>query len=287
MHASLVMAGRSEHEVWGWETFFEEVGAFLRDAGRQFGNCTEDYAYYAVERLEVCAQNVSHLRDHLEAQIRSVSQQNRAVVSSYKIEMEELLECLRALFQEWRKYLEERERVSESIAYRVSVEHNSGRGRPRFKISRDQLEYLRSLSFSWKDIASLLGVSRMTIFRRRQEFGMLEEPSRTLDQHELRTVLVHMRRELPQLGEKMVIGRLRSMGYHITRVRVRAAVRVTDPIITALRWPGGLTARRPYSVPGPNSLWHIGKHMHDNIHYVLSATTLFLEPSLSTFGWII
>ena len=36
------------------------------------------------------------------------------------------------------------------------------------------------------------------------------------------------------------------------------AMRVTDPINTALRWRE-ITPRRPYSVPRPNSLWHIGK----------------------------
>ena len=38
-------------------------------------------------------------------------------------------------------------------------------GRPRFAISRDQLLYLASLSFKWTEIAALLGVSRMIIYR--------------------------------------------------------------------------------------------------------------------------
>jgi len=193
------------HEVWGWETFFEEVGTFLRDAGRRFGNCTEEYAHYVVERLELCVQNISRLREHLEAHVSNVQQQNRAVVRSYANEMERLLECLRSLSREWQKYVEERERISEVLAYRVTTEHSPRRGRPHFVISQDQLEYLRSLSFTWKDIASLLGVSRMTIFRRRQEIRMLEEPSSSLDDRELRTVLAQMRRDLPELGEKMVI----------------------------------------------------------------------------------
>ena len=39
------------------------------------------------------------------------------------------------------------------------------RGRPRFDISKEQLLYLYSFSFSWSDIAKVLGVSRMTIYR--------------------------------------------------------------------------------------------------------------------------
>ena len=53
------------------------------------------------------------------------------------------------------------------------------------------------------------------------------------------------------------------MEYRVTRARVRDALRSVDPINTALRWQGG---RRPYSVPGPNSLWHIGMHL---VVYVL------------------
>ena len=67
-----------------------------------------------------------------------------------------------------------------------------------------------------------------------------------------------VRQDLPNVGEKLVLGRLRSMGYHVTRERVRQAIRAIDPINSALRWQGVFTPRHPYSVPGPNSLWHIG-----------------------------
>ena len=115
--------------------------------------------------------------------------------------------------------------------------------------------------FSWSSIASLLGVSRMTVYRRRQEYGMVVEPSRSLNSEQLQTVLRELRLSNPCLGEKMIIGRLRSMGYQISRSRVRECVRNADPINTALRWQGNLAARRPYTVPGPNSLWHIGMYL--------------------------
>ena len=54
-------------------------------------------------------------------------------------------------------------------------------------------------------------------------------------------------------------GRLRSLGYQVTRDRVRQAIRATDPLSVALRILPAVTSRRPYSVPGPNSLWHIGE----------------------------
>ena len=51
---------------------------------------------------------------------------------------------------------------------------SSGPGRPRFDISEQQLMYLHSMGFTWVEIANLLGVSRMTIFRRRREFGQVK-----------------------------------------------------------------------------------------------------------------
>lgn len=84
--------------------------------------------------------------------------------------VQDLLQCLRSLSQEWQKYLDTKERCS-------NAEHTSQRGRPRSIVSCEQLLYLRSLSFMWTEIASLLGVSRKTIFRLRQEFRILNDPS--------------------------------------------------------------------------------------------------------------
>ena len=47
--------------------------------------------------------------------------------------------------------------------------------------------YLHSMGFTWVEIANLLGVSRMTIVRRRREFGQVE--SETIDDDELELVV--------------------------------------------------------------------------------------------------
>ena len=60
-------------------------------------------------------------------------------------------------------------------------------------------------------------------------------------------------------GRSYGVGRIRARGFHVSRQRLRRAIRTTDPLHTALRWRGDLTPRHPYSVAGPNSLWHIGK----------------------------
>ena len=45
-------------------------------------------------------------------------------------------------------------------------------GRPKFDIKADTLIELRALDFSWENIASMLLVSRWTVYRRASEFGL-------------------------------------------------------------------------------------------------------------------
>ena len=98
----------------------------------------------------------------------------------------------------------------------------------------------------------------MTIYRRRVQYDMVEDPRTIPDNAELRRLIEHTRQELPYLGEVMVMGRLRALGYYVTRSSLRQVIHDTDPINRVLRWGRNLHVRRPYSVPGPNSLWHIG-----------------------------
>ncbi len=79
----------------------------------------------------------------------------------------------------------------------------------------------------------------------------------------MKRVLKEVRREHPNFGEKMMIGQLRYIGFSVSRARVREAIRETDLINTALRWQGVKASRKRYSVPGPNSLWHIGMSLHN------------------------
>ena len=48
-------------------------------------------------------------------------------------------------------------------------------------------------------------------------------------------------------------------GIKVTRGRVRNTLKSIDPLDGLRKFPAGLVRRRPYSVAGPNSLWHIGK----------------------------
>ena len=202
--------------------------------------------------------NVSSLISHLGANLPSTERSSEIAISHICTELTILLECLRCIVAEWEDYLNH-PYSGGAYSYSAPINTPLRSGRPRFDISRQQLIYLRSMSFSWVQIASLLGVSRMTIFRRRREFGLTESQRESISEDELELIIRQIKRDFPSLGQTLVWGRLRSMGYGVTRERVRVAIRSIDPINTALRWRETST-RRTYSVPGPNSLWHIGMY---------------------------
>ena len=88
---------------------------------------------------------------------------------------------------------------------------------------------------------------------------MTEDPSSHISDSDLMSFVRMERLRTPTIGESLLTGSLRSHGYHVTRDRIRHALHSSDPLGSALRWPGGLSRRHPYSVAGPNSLWHIGE----------------------------
>ena len=94
--------------------------------------------------------------------------------------------------------------------------------------------------------------------RRRVELHLLHEPSTSISDADLVAFIREIQASSPHIGQSLLFGRLWSMGYKVTRERVREALQLINPFSSVLRWPGVATQRRPYSVPGPNSLWHIG-----------------------------
>ena len=60
-------------------------------------------------------------------------------------------------------------------AYGAPFKLTIGPGRKSYDISKEQVEYLRSLFFSWTKITAILQVSISTLQRRRKEFGLSDE----------------------------------------------------------------------------------------------------------------
>ena len=58
----------------------------------------------------------------------------------------------------------------------------------------------------------MLGVSRMTIYRQRVEYRLTEEPMVVPTDLQLHTVVSEIQAGQPEIGEVMIMGRIRAMG---------------------------------------------------------------------------
>lgn len=255
------MAEEHEVELLGWDRFFNELKSLLVFCDRRREGADRQLAVYIVERLQLAAENVATVGNILRG-----AEDQHDTLREHALFMDTILQGVHQVIMYWEFHMETLDYQMEKIAYHAPQFLTGLRGRPKFHVTSDQLLYLRTLSFSWTSIASLLGVSRMTIYRRRRVYGLLMEPNTIPDDAELSQIIRRICSEAPNLGQMLVHGRIRSMGYHVTRERVRTMMRRQDPLNTALRMPGGLTARRKYSVPGPNSLWHIGMWQYTSVH---------------------
>ena len=144
----------------------------------------------------------------------------------------DLVTCLQSMLSYW--HLHQDGLDTSGTGYRFQVVHLPGRrGRPAFGIASSQLEYLHSLGFTWTEMAALFGVSSMTLYRRRHQFGMLNNPSRTVSDQELTQHVQRLRASSPYTGESMILGQLRALNVNVSRERVRHTIRQIDPLNTA------------------------------------------------------
>ena len=126
-------------------------------------------------------------------------------------------------------------------------------GRPKSEISSDQVNSLLSIGFTWKKIASMLGVSERTLRNKRTEFQNQDIAKYThVTDDELCIIVRGIMESSPNAGERMVKGALLAQGYRIQRDRIRNAMDTVNPDRNRL---ARKIRRRVYSVSGPNALW--------------------------------
>ena len=156
-----------------WQAFFDGLSEFLGNADRQFGIANQQYTEYVIERLQLFCRDVGILKDFLE---HSQATQNSLELRQLPEKLGELQTSIRKILTEWENYFDSvLARSTEfSLAYRAEPVATGSTGRPRFQIQKEQLEYLSSLAFSWSSVIELLGVSRITIYRKREQY--LERP---------------------------------------------------------------------------------------------------------------
>lgn len=232
-----------------WTEYFTNLSSFLLTCERRYGLANEQFTEYALERLSQSYQSLQNI-------VEVVEEANG--LNRLREDLLELSQCVVLSWQKWTDHSDALDTRRLVTQYVPPVIRHAGRGRPKFHVTKEQLQYLRSLSFSWTAIAKMLSISRMTLYRRRVEYEMLDDQQSSISNQQLVESVQQILTEHPHVGQSFILGRLRSLGYRVCRERVRQAIRFLDPL-SILRWHGIVTRRRPYSVPGPNSLWHVGE----------------------------
>ena len=135
-----------------------------------------------------------------------------------------------------------------------------GAGRPRLNVSKEDILELRRLNYSWAKIACMLGVSRQTLYRRLNEYGIDTDTYTNISESELDELLKQIKSEHPNFGEVMLQGHLLHMDIKVPRAMLRSAIHRIDHANTVCR-RSDVIRRGVYSSPHPNAVWHIdGNH---------------------------
>ena len=183
---------------------------------RQIGVASEAYSNYIIEKLEYGLRNVYLVNERLAVACEPETElepEEEEVFLRYREMTDELISCMLSLLCYWDTYLDDLGSMSVSFRYSAEVTHRPGRGRPVFSVEKDQIEYLHSLHFSWPEISNLLGISRMTLYRRRRDFGLLQlTPNRVVSSDELIGIIQQLRHDNPYCGETMINGTFEGNG---------------------------------------------------------------------------
>ena len=131
--------------------------------------------------------------------------------------IKKLLKLYEGLTERYRERVNWLEKDRDDNSFRCEPEpvdegNARSRGRPRFSVSKSQIEGLRDLGFTWSKIAAMIGVSRITLHRRIRELGLEGETRYSeIDDQEsdvfVRTILAL----LPNSGEVQIARGLNHM----------------------------------------------------------------------------
>lgn len=237
-------------ELGHLHAFFQELNRLVERA-EQRDNLDKKQLNDILDKIGISLNTLSNLS----CQDQILSFDSKTIINSL---VENLLVILQEVQRESVGFISDRVAI---IDYTPNKLYRNGPGRPKWDISEDVLLYFRDLGYCWKEISSMLCVSRWTVGRRIRELGISEITgySSISDEALEQTVKDFKDSHGSFVGRSLVLGHLRSLGLRVQHKRVIETLRKIDPETSRIRW-NSLIRRRKYSVPGPNSLWHIDGH---------------------------
>ena len=159
--------------VTEWKQLFEEISRFLCDCERNEEVANRGRAEYICEHLEntilivrrlytsvldyFCDNPVCETTSDLIDQLSTLEEQLLTVELPYWQQKVDLLSLSMGEFET-----------------PPTIHHDHQRGRPPFNVDTEQIIYLREIGFTWKEVSTMLGISRMTLYRRRKQAGITD-----------------------------------------------------------------------------------------------------------------
>lgn len=213
---------------------------------------------YILEIVSVLLQGSEHGKDFVRFRLDYLC----TIVARYEDELQHGSDVL-CLIQSAREIVWQQV-YNRPIFYGADLlDSNGQRGRPRYKIMREQLEFFLDQNFTSAEIASLLGVSESTVKRRIQEFETsVRARYSSLSDERLDETVLSIMENFPNSGYRRMTGFLLNAGHRVQQQRIKESMRRVDPNGVFL---GAIeirtVRRRRYQVAGPLALWHIdGNH---------------------------
>ena len=112
-----------------------------------------------------------------------------------------------------------------SVCFQTDLECSGLKGRPKFRITADQLSHMTENGLKTVHIASMLRVSERTVRRRLSEFGIDSTGTFSdIDDHTLDTTIRGLQVHFPNSGYRMMLGHLRARGLKVQQTRVRESM---------------------------------------------------------------
>ena len=93
-----------------------------------------------------------------------------------------------------------------------------------YNITKEMFQQLRETGMNWRSIATSVGISDQTLYRRRIEFGLENNFTEKKTDKELDKQIQQTLNVTPYGGETYVRGSLKDRGINIQRLRIRESM---------------------------------------------------------------
>nr|XP_054605991.1 uncharacterized protein LOC107395523 [Nothobranchius furzeri] len=160
-------------------------------------------------------------------------------------------------------------KLEEGTVHPIGTELVEGiTGQQKYMVNKECLQNLVDLDLSIPSISAVMGISKSTVKRALRENDIsIRRSYSSISDDQLDDIVGSIKITAPNIGSRMLKGRLRALGHRITWTRIWASLKRVDALGVATRATRvGCVVRRSYTVQAPLSLVHVDTN-HKLIRY--------------------